>query len=169
MGRAVPELRDVLRSRPTILRGALKHVYVENEILRMSEEDAVGRLWERPAMGDEMRNLLQEIEDTFIDGYNPETFVHELISLKGLDSDQRDRLLASLRREYQGKFRPLDRLKDFRRSAGDFLSAYCKWRDHVLASGRDPASARLWEVVGEAASALQDLLGDPELSTRWIP
>ncbi len=152
-----------------MISGKLGHRYLKNTFVLPSEAAAAGRLRERPEIVDEMRAMLREIEDTFVNGYDPSVFVLELASLRTPDAGLRDRLLLVVRHEYVSQFRPEERLENLRRSAGTFLNALRAWHRQVSASGVGADSAPLWETVQGSAMALRDLLEDRELSTRWIP
>jgi hypothetical protein len=164
------DLLDILHSRPAILGAIVGHRYLKNTFLLPSERAAAGRLQEeRPEIIDEVTAMLREIEDTFIDGYDPTVFVLKLQSLRALDDGLRERLLLAVRREYTDRFRPEERLKNLRRCAGAFLDALCAWLGHVSVSGVGAESAPLWVALQGSARALRELLEDRELSTRWIP
>jgi hypothetical protein len=149
--------------------GRLTHRYLRNTLLLPSEWAAADRIRERPKLIDEMADMLKEIDESFIDGYDPSAFVRELSSLQALDAGLRDHLLAALRREYLERFRPEERLGAFRRSAVTFLKTFQEWNNQTAAAGVNTESAPLWETLQRRAMALHDLLEDRELSTRWIP
>ena len=165
----MPNLSDLLRSRPAIAGGALAHKYLKNTLLLPSERAAAGRLAERPELIDEMTDILREIDDTFVDGYDPSAFVQALQSFQALDPKLRNRLFDSVRLEYLERFHPVERLDTIRRSAAAFLKALDTWSSLVAAVDVSAEASAPWMELQRSATHLRDLLEDRELSTRWIP
>ena len=163
------DISDLLRSRPTMIRGELAHSYLENRLLRVSEGTAAAMLREDPQMVAEMQAMLAEMEETFVDGYDPSAFVAGLSSLRQLEAGLRQRLFDAVRREYAARFRPEERLAALQRAGGAFLESVDAWHGHVTRSGVGQELSALWSDLRERARELLALLRDPALRTRWIP
>ena len=162
-------LLDLLRSRPAIASGVLAHKYLKNTLLLPSERAAAGRLAERPELVDEMTDIFREIDETFLDGYDPSAFVQTLRSFQTLNPELRNRLYESVRSDYLLRFRPVERLDTIRQSAAVFLTALHKWSSLVAAVEVGSEASGPWSELQRSAANLRDLLEDRELSTRWIP
>lgn len=160
---------DIFQSRPTMIRGELVHSYLENRLLKASEGTAAGMLQEKPQVVAEMRAMLAEMEETFIDGYDPAAVVAGLPSLRPLAAGLRQRLHDAVRQEYAARFRPEERLDALHRSARAFLEALNAWHGQVTCSGVGGESAPLWSALRGRADELRDVLKNPDLRTRWIP
>lgn len=167
--REIMALLDLLRSRPALASSALAHAYLKNKLLLLDERTTAEMLQEAPSIIGEMTEKLKEIQETFIEGYDPSAFVLELASFQSLDRDLRERLLAVVRYEYLGRFRPAERLVSLRRTAASFVHALHDWQERVASTGIDTESASLWRELRERALELRGLLEDQELSARWIP
>jgi len=160
---------DLLRPRPALLAGTLGHTYLTNVFLRPSERAAAGLLEEQPLFIAEMTAMLNELDETFIDGYDPSAFVVHLPSLAGIAGSLRERLLVVVQAEYATRFRPQIRLEDLRSRSRAFLDALDAWFSRVTLSGRDSDTVMLWATLQRAAESLRAFLESPELATRWIP
>ena len=162
------ELIDLLRSVPALVSGMLAHVYLENKLLRLGEPTAASLFQESPEILAEMNARLREVEDDFVDGYDPSVFVLELRSLQALDVGLRERLLAAVRSAYHARFQPEVRLQELREASAAFLIAFQTWHDAVI-GGVTSQSTSHWQALRQQAAKLRDLLQSPDLSTRWIP
>lgn len=166
---AVIDLLGLVRSRPVVICGRLGHQYLKNIFLVLSEPAAAAKIRKRSEIIAEITAMLREIEQTFIEGYNPDAFVLGLRSLEDLDDGLRGRLLLAVQREYTSRFRPDERLCDLQQRGRAFLEALRVWLQQVTASGVGAESAPLWNGLRGRAAALREFLEDWELSTRWIP
>src|SRR5574337_1928490 len=157
------DLIDLVRSRPVVIGGRLAHQYLKNIFSVLSEPAAAAKVRKRSEIVAEITTMLREIEQTFIEGYDPSPLVHELRSLKHLDDSLQDRLRCAVRREYAARFRPDERLRNLQRRGKGFVEALHVWFEKVSASGICEESAPMWQDLRGKAAALRQLLEDPEL------
>lgn len=126
-------------------------------------------LREEPNIVGEIHDILVELQDAFLESYEPTTFIAQLPSLRLLDADVRRRLVAAIREDYAVRFRPNTRHEDLSRSATRLMQALVAWHRWVTQHDVGKESASLWSALRARATELRDLLSDPFLRTRWIP
>lgn len=165
----MPDFRELFRPRSALLSGTIGHRYLKNIFILPAEADCAEFLAEQPRLVADMSAMLLELDETFIDGYDPAAFVLRLPSLALVDDELREHLLVSVRAEYMSQFQPQARLDELRAHTRAFLRALEAWAALVNPSGPTPASRPLWVELGQAAESLRALLESPDLAKRWIP
>lgn len=160
---------NLIRSRASIASGTLAHAYLKNKLLHLNEQIAAELYQADARLSEDIHRKLREIEDDFMEGYDPRAFVRELPSLQGVDDRVREQLLTIVEQEYHRRFCPEERRAKLRKLAEAFLKTFRAWLAEVTSSGVNPRSARLWKRLRNAASSLRKFLEDAELSKRWIP